>query len=142
MEAYSEAVQAYTRTALGYIRNLNFSVSSTNQRTGTKKRITDIASSPQPVDAESKFTIASDGQKDCLALLTTKEIVEKIQYDLNLIGIDFYELFDLRVNLEVNQDADLLPCEDTLEHQDWEKDRSVTMFSAQNEETEVTSEGR
>ena len=135
-----EAIRTSTRKTLDFIQNSVFSPGSTTSGTGIKERATDLGSSPGFVDGQSRFTIASDGVKDCLALLITREMIDKIQYNINVMGIEFYDSFELIVSLEATQDADLLPYDDALEHQDWEEDRSESMFSAQSEQTELTHE--
>ena len=63
-----------------------------------------------------RFTIANDRGDDCLALLIAKEMIKKFQYCINLMGIEFYDSFDLSVSIEIIQDADLFLCHDALEH--------------------------
>ncbi|KAK3171363.1 hypothetical protein OEA41_003447 [Lepraria neglecta] len=140
MEGYMEAIRTSARKKLDFIQISVFSPGSTTSGTGIKERTTDLGSSPGFVDWQSRFTIASDGVKDCLALFITREMIDKIQYNVSLMGIQFYDSFELIVSLGAIQDANLLPYDDTLEHQGWEEDRSESMFSAQSEQTELTHE--
>ncbi|KAL2057498.1 hypothetical protein ABVK25_002551 [Lepraria finkii] len=123
-----------------FVQNSVFSLCSATSEAGNKERFTKLAGSPQSIGGQSRFTIANDGGKDCLALLITRDMIDKIQINVNLMGIELYNSFELRVSPKAIQDVDLLPSDDLLEHQDWEEDHSESIFSAQSVQTELTPE--
>lgn len=67
---------------------------------------------PQFTDGPCKFVNASDGTKDCVALLITYEMIEDFQKysHLDVDGHQFH------VEREILEDADLLPYHDALEY--------------------------
>lgn len=135
-----EAIRTSIRKKLNFVQNSVFSICSATSETGNKERYINLAGSPQSIGGQSRFTIANDGEKDRLALLITREMIAKIQINVNLMGIELYNSFELRVSPEAIQDVDLLPYDDVLEHQDWDEDHSESMFSAQSVQTELTPE--
>lgn len=135
-----EAIRTSIREKLNFVQNSVFSLCSATSEPGNKERYINLAGSPQSIGGQSRFTIANDGEKDCLALLITREMIDKIQINVNLMGIELYNSFELRVSPEAIQDVDLLSYDDVLEHQDWDEDHSESMFSAQSVQTELTPE--